>query len=121
MKNVMIEMMVAMMPLMKPVMWIGVIVASIGLLLVISNLAFKTNIKKGIVWSFRIALTTAIFFLAAQLAGYLLSMPPTVNFGDSSKFEFILVSFWQIGSALLLVSLVINFLSKRKNSEDFTA
>ena len=49
MKNVMIEMMVAMMPLMKPVMWIGVIVASIGLLLVISNLAFKTNIKKGIV------------------------------------------------------------------------
>ena len=42
-------------------------------------------------------------------------MPPTVNFGDSSKFEFILVSFWQIGIALLIASLIIKYLAKKKS------
>lgn len=44
-------------------------------------------------------------------------MPPTINFGDSSKFEFILVSFWQIGVALLIASLVIKYLAKIKTSQ----
>ena len=121
MKNIMIDMMVVMMPYMKPVMWIGVIVASIGLLFVIINLAFKINVKKEITWSVRIALATAVFFLVAQVAGYLLSMPPTINFGDSSKFEFILVSFWQIGSGLLFAAFIIKYLSTIKNSKDIIA
>ena len=120
MKNMMIEMMIAMMPYMKPVMWLGVIVASIGLIFVIANLTFNTNMNKGIVWSIRIALATATFFLAAQVAGFFLNMPPTINFGDSSKFEFILVSFWQIGGALLIASLIINYLAKIKSSQEFT-
>ena len=121
MKNIMIDMMVTMMPYMKPVMWLGVIVAALGLLFVIANLAFKTNMKKGIIWSVRIALATAAIFLSAQLAGYFLNMPPTVNFGDSSKFEFILVSFWQIGSALLIASLIIKYLSGINRSRDTIA
>lgn len=121
MKNLMIDMMVALMPYMKPLMWVGIIVATIGLLFVISNLAFKTDMNKAITWSVRIALATAVFFLAAQVAGYFLSMPPTVNFGDSSKFEFILVSFWQIGSALLIVSLIIHYLSKLKSPQELSA
>ena len=120
MKNIMIDMMVAMMPYMKPVMWLGVIVVCIGLLFIIANLLLNKDINKGITWSFRIALSTAIFFLLAQLAGYFLSMPPTVNFGDSSKFEFILVSFWQIGTALLVASLIIKFLAKLKSNEEIT-
>lgn len=120
MKNMMIDMMIAMMPYMKPVMWLGVIVAAMGLLFVISNLLFNKDIKKGITWSVRITLATAAFFLAAQLAGFLLNMPPTINFGDSTKFEFILVSFWQIGSVLLIASLIIKFLATLKSSKEIT-
>ena len=118
MKDFMIDMMVAMMPYMKPLMWLGVVVAAIGLLLVISNLAFNTKSHKGITWSARIALATAIFFFAAQMAGYFLNMPPTVNFGDSSKFEFILVSFWQIGVGLLIAGLMIKYLPQTRNSNE---
>lgn len=114
MKDLMIDMMVAMMPFMKPVMWIGIVFALIGLLLIITKITFKIDLQKSIVWSGRIALATAIFFLAAQVAGYFLNMPPSVNFGDSSKFEFILVSFWQIGLALLITGLIIKFLTTTK-------
>ena len=116
MKDMMIDMMVAMMPYMKPVMWVGVISAVLGLVFIVSKFVFKMDMKKSVLWSGRIALTTAIFFLAAQIAGYFLNMPPTVNFGDSSKFEFILVSFWQIGLILLVASLAIKYLSTINNN-----
>lgn len=121
MKDIMIDMMVAMMPFMKPVMWVGVVVATIGLVFVIANIAFKMDMQKSILWSGRIALSTAVFFLVAQVAGYFLNMPPTVNFGDSSKFEFILVSFWQIGLALLVASLIIKYLAKINVTQDTIA
>jgi len=121
MKDILIDMMVAMMPFMKPVMWVGIVVATIGLLFVIANIAFKLDIQKTILWSGRIALTTAVFFLVAQVAGYFLNMPPTVNFGDSTKFEFILVSFWQIGAGLLVASLIIKFLATIKVSQNSIA
>lgn len=114
MKDVFVDMMVAMMPLMKPFMWFAVAVAMLGLVLAVSNWLFKTEIRKSVLWSGRIVLAAAGFFLAAQFAGYVLSMPPAVNFGDASKFEFILVSFWQIGLALLIVGLVIRFAGKAR-------
>lgn len=117
MKDTMIDMMVAMMPFMKPVMWVGVIVAIIGLTFIATKIIFKMDMQKSITWSVRIALSTAIFFLVAQVAGYFLNMPPTINFGDSSKFEFILVSFWQVGVALLIASLVIKYLAKMNTSQ----
>jgi len=117
MKDMMIDMMVLMMPYMKPVMWVGAVFAVIGLLIIISKFVLKIDMQKSILWSGRIALSTAVFFLAAQIAGYFLNMPPTVNFGDSSKFEFILVSFWQIGVALLVASLIIKFLSSKQRSK----
>ena len=117
MKDLMIDMMVAMMPFMKPVMWVGIIVAIIGLTFIATKIIFKMDMQKGITWSGRIALSTAIFFLAAQIAGYFLNMPPTINFGDSSKFEFILVSFWQIGIALLVASLIIKYLANINHTQ----
>jgi len=111
------DMMVAMMPYMKPVMWVGAVFAIIGLLIIISKFVFKVDMQKSILWSGRIALSTAIFFLSAQVAGYFLNMPPTVNFGDSSKFEFILVSFWQIGITLLIASLIIKYFSSTHHSK----
>lgn len=112
----MIDMMVMMMPFMKPFMWIGVVVAVIGIAFVIASFVLKNDLQKIIVWSGRAVFTVSVFFIAAQIAGYFLNMPPTVNFGDSSKFEFILVSFWQIGVAFLVAGLVIKFAGASKKS-----
>jgi len=109
MKDTMIDMMVMMMPLMKPFMWAGIIAAAIGIALIVANMLLKNNSNKIIIWSNRVVFGISIFFIAAQIAGYFLSMPPTINFGDSSKFEFILVSFWQIGVAFLVAGIVIKF------------
>jgi len=119
MKDTMIDVMVSMMPFMKPFMWIGVAVAVIGLLLIVVQFTFKSNANKGIVWSARIVLTAAIFFIAAQIAGHFLSMPPTINFGDSSKFEFILVSFWQIGLAFFVAAITIKLVGSVKKTAEF--
>jgi len=107
MKNTMIDIMVAMMPVMKPFMWFSAAIAVMGFVFIISNIAFNHNNKKLILWSGKIVLMASVFFLGAQLAGYLLSMPPTINFGDSSKFEFILVSFWQVGLVFLVAGIVL--------------
>lgn len=112
MKDMLIDMMVAMMPFMKPFMWFGVAAAVIGLIFVITKFLFKGNTNKGIAWSGKIVFTASIFFLLAQITGQLLSMPPTINFGDSTKFEFILVSFWQIGLAFFIAALIIKFVGK---------
>ena len=114
MKDMMIDMMVLMMPYMKPFMWIGVVVAALGLVIIVANYALKSDMHKAVVWSGRVVFAVSIFFIAAQVAGYFLNMPPTVNFGDSSKFEFILVSFWQIGLAFLVAGLVIKFAGSNK-------
>ena len=109
MKDSLIDMMVTMMPLMKPFMWTGAGIAILGVLLLFSQLLFKSNTSAGIRWATRFVFLVSGFFIAAQIAGYFLSMPPTVNFGDSSKFEFILVSFWQIGLAFFVVAAVLKF------------
>jgi len=114
MKDSMIDMMVMMMPYMKPFMWIGVVAVIVGILLAIASLAFKSNTLKASTLLGRVVFGVSIFFIGAQLAGYFLNMPPTINFGDSSKFEFILVSFWQIGAAFLVAGLIIKF-ARRSN------
>ena len=113
----MINMMVSMMPFMKPFMWAGVLVAIIAMLLIVLSRLLGSDMQKAITWSGRIVLTVAIFFISAQLAGYFLSMPPTINFGDSSKFEFILVSFWQIGVGFAIAAGIIKFAGSLKQAE----
>ncbi len=111
MRDSLIDMMVAMMPLMKPFMWLGVVVVAASIILIVTNFALKGNMHKAISISAKIVLSVSVFFIAAHVMGYFLSMPPTINFGDSSKFEFILVSFWQIGAAFLIAGFIIKFLS----------
>ena len=119
MKDMMIDMMVSMMPFMQPFMWAGVVIAIIGFMLILLSILLRSNVSKVITWSGRIVFGVAVFFIAAQVAGYFLNMPPTINFGDSSKFEFILVSFWQIGLGLLVAALVIKFAGSSKKLSSF--
>ena len=114
MKDALIEMMIAMMPYMKPFMYIGIAFVVLGLILVLTKMAAKAPDNKALRWSLRFIFITAGFFLIAQAMGIFLSMPPTINFGDSSKFEFILVSFWQIGLAFLIAALILKVLGRTK-------
>ncbi|MFV2059881.1 MAG: hypothetical protein ACC653_04300 [Gammaproteobacteria bacterium] len=114
MKDSMIEIMIAMMPYMKPFMYFGMAFVVLAIILVLTKMAAKTTENKALRWSLRFVFITAGFFLLAQGMGIILSMPPTINFGDSSKFEFILVSFWQVGLVFLFVALVLKFLGRNK-------
>ena len=112
MKDMMIDIMVTMMPIMKPFMWFSVVVAITGFIFIIANVVFKLNNVKAVKWTSGIVLAASVFFLMAQVAGYFLNMPPTINFGDSSKFEFILVNFWEVGVGFLVVGIVMKLSGK---------
>ncbi len=114
MKDTLIEMMIAMMPYMKPFMYVGFAFVVLGIILVLTKMAAKSSENKALTWSLRFIYLTAGFFIIAQVMGIILSMPPTINFGDASKFEFILVSFWQVGLAFLVVALILKFLGRNK-------
>jgi hypothetical protein len=45
-----------------------------------------------------------------------LGAQPAINFGDSTKFEFILYPFWQIGLALLVPGLLILMVGGRRTT-----
>lgn len=112
MKDILIDMMVTMMPLMKPLMWAAIIAVALGVLFTGARYAFKAKACPLVKWSSRVVLAIAVFFLASQLMGELLSMPPTFNLGDASNFEFILVSFWKVGAALLAAGIIIHYSCK---------
>lgn len=116
MRDSLISMMESMMPIMKPLMWVGVAAIVIGFILILAKYVLKKNMHIGVVWSTRIALFVSIFFIAAQVTGVLLSMPPTINFADGNKFEFFIVNFWEIGLVILVVALILKYLGKRANA-----
>lgn len=111
MKQFMLDMMTAMMPAMVPMVWIGGIMTVLAIVLYI--LAGKTGYKLPL-WLARGAMAFGIFFLACQVAGYLLGAGPSINFGDPKKFEFILVAFWKIGLAMLIPGWIIWSFSSNK-------
>ncbi len=114
MKETLIEMMISMMPYMFPLFWAGVAVTAVGILLAVAGALFKANTSKFALLAARTIFAVSLFFLTAQLIGYLLSMPPKLNFGDKTQMEFILVHFWQIGLAFLVAGLLIRLLGVRK-------
>jgi hypothetical protein len=117
MKETVINLMLAMMPYMKPFMWTGVGIAVAGLLLLLAQYIFKTNTRRATKWTTVLVFVASVFFILAQVAGYLLNMTPAINFGDSANFEFVLVSFWQIGVGFLLVSIVLKFAGSAKRAQ----
>lgn len=112
MKDMLINMMVTMMPLMKPLMYAAIIAVALGVIFAVTRYSFKAKACPMVKWSSRVVLAIAIFFLASQVMGELLSMPPTFNLGDSNNFEFILVSFWKVGAALLAAGIMILYSCK---------
>lgn len=113
MRQFMIDMMIMMMPAMKPMVWAGIVLGVIGLVLLLAHVVFRSNTGGWVLLTGRLLLGLSIFFFACQLAGMALGMPPKINFGDFSKMEFILVPFWQIASGFLAGALIFGFLGGR--------
>ncbi|WP_038036485.1 hypothetical protein [Thermopetrobacter sp. TC1] len=104
MKSFLIDIMTMMMPFMKPLVWLAALsfLASLALV-VIGGHQWRTWAR----WTSAVTLAIGIFFLAAQGMGLLLGASPSINFGDASKFEFILVAFWKLGLASIGAWLII--------------
>lgn len=115
MKQALLDLMVAMMPFMMPIVWLGYASVACGVLLLVAALAVPrlAHAKAGALLAGRLAAAVGIFFIACQIMGNLLGAQPAINFGDSTKFEFNLVPFWQIGGAFLASGIVIALLAMR--------
>jgi hypothetical protein len=111
MKAFMLDMMVAMMPYMKPLLWIGVAAAAAALLLRLVTLFMGRPgaLQRGVCWASGIAVALGVFFLLCQVMGMLLGATPAFNLADSAKFEFWMVPFWQAGLALLAAGIITGY------------
>lgn len=110
----MLDLMVKMMPLMMPLVYLGGILLAIGVLALIVHLVSG---KAGGVARFAgwLLAGLGLFFLVCQAAGMWLGATPSINFGDSAKFEFDLRPFWQIGLAMLIPGALIGWLARRRS------
>ncbi len=118
MKAFLLDMMVMMMPYMKPILYTGATAVALGFALALAKpvLGMSQARLSGLLWSGRIATILGLFFLACEGMGAILGAAPQFNFGDSSKFEFWMVPFWQPGAAFFISGLIIgNSLSQAKN------
>lgn len=111
MKQLMIDMMGALMPFMKTPVLVGGVLAALGLLLTVLKLTAGKAPALGLVAWTLVALGG--FYIVCQLMGMYLAMQPTINFGDPRKFEFKTVEFWKIGLAFLGVGVLYLTAAKR--------
>ncbi|MGV6801519.1 MAG: hypothetical protein ACWA5L_06310 [bacterium] len=113
MKELMIDMMAAMMPYMKLPMKAGFVLIAIALVLVVFRFINGSGKFMSLVGWLLVAIGG--FFVICQLMGMWLGMGPTINFGDPKKFEFNTIEFWVIGTWFLLPGFVVLFLRPKNN------
>jgi len=115
MKEFMLGMMLPMFPYMKTIFMTGAGLGALGLVALILGLIFSHSSLFSLARSAGLlALLFGLFFLACQAAGMYLSTPPMINFGDSSKFEFINIDFWKLGLGLFIIGYFTRKFAKAK-------
>lgn len=112
MRDVVMSMMMAMMPYMQNIMWLGVACVGLGLffLLIYHVLGILNGAVK---WMGKVSLFVGLFFIACHFAGQALSLTPGVNFADASKGEFFIVPFWQIGALIFFPGSMLFLIARR--------
>ncbi len=115
MKQTLMNMMTALMPFMKPLVWLTGLSLLAGLALALIG---GTGWRRGASVAAWIVLSAGIFFLAAQGMGALLGAAPSINLGDARQGEFFLVPFWQLGLAALVGGAVLRLLVRLKRRRE---
>jgi hypothetical protein len=111
MRQFMLDMMAGMMPLMMPLVWLGVALLAVGVISVVARLATNSApASRGAYWAGTLLVIVGLFLIISQVAGMLLGATPAINFGDATKYEFNLKPFWMVGLAFLIPGLVIRAL-----------
>lgn len=113
MKDLMLQMLSMMMPYMIYIFYFGALVAVAGAIMLVLNL-LNGSMDGPLRLMGKILIGVALFYLACELAGAYLGAKPSHNFGDESKFEFILVRFWKVGIASLVIGSIYLLLGKRQ-------
>ena len=118
MKQSMIDMMLMMMPFMRPIALAGGAFALIDLLL--SAYVCSSGNGRGL-WSLFAKLTFAsgLFFIACEIAGRFLGMEPTILFASDPIDRSLYWNqwpFWMIGAALILTWMVAKLMCARLRS-----
>ncbi|MDE3116778.1 MAG: transporter [Pseudomonadota bacterium] len=116
MHQMMLDLMVKMMPFMMPLVYAG------GALLAIAVVALVAQIASGRGGGLATAcgwllVILGVFFLACQAAGMFLGAAPSINFADSTKGDFDLKPFWEIGLGMLVPGIVIAAVAKMARRE----
>jgi hypothetical protein len=60
--------------------------------------------RNTLTWLGRGCLVVGILLIIANVALHLMGLSASYNIGDPGKFEFVLISFWHVGAALLAIA-----------------
>jgi hypothetical protein len=59
--------------------------------------------RTGLIWFGSVALIVGLLLIAANVALHFMGISASYNIGDPSRDEFLLISFWQIGTGLVVI------------------
>jgi len=112
-KQQLMQMMTAMMPFMKPLVWLGCGSAVLALVLGF----FGSGALRRLAGLFTVVtIAVGVFFTAAWFMGLWMDAQPSINFGNPRKMEFRLVPFIWLGLGFLAIGAVLRFMGRRGRS-----
>ncbi len=112
-KQQLMQMMTAMMPFMKPLVWLGCGSAVLALVLGF----FGSGTMRRLAGFFTVVtIAVGVFFTAAWFMGIWMDARPSINFGDPHKMEFRLVPFIWLGLGFLAVGAVLRFMGRMRRT-----
>lgn len=72
--------------------------------------------RTGLVWFGSVILIIGVLLIAANVVLHLMGISASYNIGDASKDEFLLISFWHIGTGLSIIGVAAIYTGKRSQS-----
>ena len=114
MAQIMIDLMVAIMPYMKPVAYLGMVAAGLSFVLAISQILIGAGGRRAKLTA-RLAIAVGLFFIACEVAGRFLGMEPTLLFSDDPFNREMFRNqwpFWTLGGTLVLSGMALRKLGQ---------
>jgi hypothetical protein len=69
--------------------------------------------RRGLFWIGVVLLMLGVGLVGASVMMSYLGLSPSFNLGDPSKFQFILVPFWQVGLAIAVLGVIAILIARR--------
>ena len=69
--------------------------------------------RRALVWAGALLCGVGVTLIVASIVMSYMGYQPSYNFGDPSKFEFVLVPFWQVGLAIGVLGALCLLVARR--------